>query len=333
MSVTVMRTSGFSSRWFCTSSCVRDMSTSTVSWNAGTVHASVRRRAIVLRTFESGRDSTSPDGRAATGAAAAGASACTRSTSSATIRPSGPVPCSDESSMPRSRAMRRASGEALIRPFVDGVLLGAGCASAAAAAAARPSWRSGSRFGASAGFSADAGASSPALPMNAIVSPTGTSPSDTAILIRTPSASASTSCVTLSVSSSQSGSPFWTASPSRFSHLTIVPDSIPWPSRGSLTSVATLHRAENRLQDVVGVRGDELLHHRGERQRRELRPDPLDRRVEPVERLVLDDRRDLGADPHPHDRLVRDHAPVRLLHRLDQRLLVERQQRPRIDDL
>ena len=38
-----------------------------------------------------------------------------RSTSSATMRPSGPVPVSPASSTPRSRAIRRASGEALTR--------------------------------------------------------------------------------------------------------------------------------------------------------------------------------------------------------------------------
>jgi len=62
--------------------------------------------------------------------------------------------------------------------------------------------------------------------MNATVCPTGTSPSAIAILSRTPAASASTSCVTLSVSSSNSGSPFSTGSPSDFSQLTIVPDSV-----------------------------------------------------------------------------------------------------------
>ena len=44
--------------------------------------------------------------------------------------------------------------------------------------------------------------SSPAVPITAMVLPTSTSPSSTRILSRTPSASASTSCVTLSVSSS-----------------------------------------------------------------------------------------------------------------------------------
>ena len=44
--------------------------------------------------------------------------------------------------------------------------------------------------------------SSPSSPITAIVLPTSTSPSETAIFSRTPDASASTSCVTLSVSSS-----------------------------------------------------------------------------------------------------------------------------------
>ena len=56
--VIVMRTSGVSSRCPWTSSFARVMSTLTVSWNAGTVQACVSRRAIVLRTLESGRDST-----------------------------------------------------------------------------------------------------------------------------------------------------------------------------------------------------------------------------------------------------------------------------------
>src|SRR6185312_11873071 len=124
----------------------------------------------------------------------------------------------------------------------------------------------------------------------------------------TPDASASTSCVTLSVSSSYSGSPFSTLSPSDLSHLTIVPDSMPWPRRGSLTSVAIVapHGSANRFEHVVGVRDDELLHHRRERQRRELRADALDRGVEPVERAVLDHGGDLCTEATANYRLVRD---------------------------
>jgi hypothetical protein len=113
--------------------------------------------------------------------------------------------------MPRSRAMRRASGEALMRAPAPSVWTGSRTSvTCSAADAARPSARSGSRAGASAGFSAlcgappfpSSGTSSPCSPITAMVVPTSASPSATAILSRTPDASASTSCVTLSVSSS-----------------------------------------------------------------------------------------------------------------------------------
>src|SRR5207249_11531499 len=112
------------------------------------------------------------------------------------------------------------------------------------------------------GDPASASTCSPCSPITAIVLPTATSPSATAIFRRTPDASASTSWVTLSVSSSYRGSPFSTSSPSDLSHLTIVPDSIPWPRRGSLISVAIApYRSADRIEHVVRVRNDELLHH------------------------------------------------------------------------
>ena len=114
--------------------------------------------------------------------------------------------------MPRSRAIRRASGEALTRPSRRGSRISV-TLSARSAAAARPRSRSGSRAGAIDGASTptpdsaepgggSSGTGSPSAPTNAIVWPTGTSPSRTAIFSSTPSASASTSWVTLSVSSS-----------------------------------------------------------------------------------------------------------------------------------
>src|SRR5439155_19193263 len=303
--------------------------------------------------------STSTSSTGAVGSAVTGTGAppgaAARSTSSATTRPSGPVPATALSSMPRSRAIRRASGEALIRPplSADGCLTSA-TGSPMPAAARRPRSRSSSRArpgdpsarASSSTCSAPAplpeacsgstslGISSPCSPITAIVLPTGTSPSATAIFNRTPEASASTSCVTLSVSSSYSGSPFCTSSPSDFSHLTIVPDSIPCPSRGSLISVAIpSYGAANRRQHVARVRHDPLLHHRRERKRRELRPDALDRRVQPVEGLVLEHGGDLGAEAHPCHGLVRVDAAVRLLLGRDERLLVERLQRARVADL
>ncbi len=65
------------------------MSAEIVSWKTGACQASVSLRAIVLRVDVSGISSTSP----AAGAAAAARSAASRlarSTSSATMRPSGP---------------------------------------------------------------------------------------------------------------------------------------------------------------------------------------------------------------------------------------------------
>ena len=180
-------------------------------WKTGACQASVRRRAIVLRIDVSG-DLDLARRRAAGAAAGASAGAISaRSTSSATIRPSGPVPRSCARSMPRSRAIRRASGDALTRPFRSCSRTSVTCSDISRDAAA-PSSRSASRFGArepsSCGVSsasvssAACGTSSPSSPMTATVCPTGTSPSWTAIFSRTPEASASTSCVTFSVSSS-----------------------------------------------------------------------------------------------------------------------------------
>src|SRR3954454_19026872 len=204
-SVTVTRTSGLSSRFRATSSLARVMSALTVSWKTGACQAAVRRRAIVLRMLVSGAARTSPAGSAAAGTPA-GRATWPRSTSSATMRPSGPVPFSVARSMPRSRAMRRASGEALMRPPFDGAAALDSTRSAASAAARRPSSRSGARSSALAGFSAlasapvssgssvsadSAGSSaaatcSPSLPMYAIVWPTGASPDSSVFFRRTP---------------------------------------------------------------------------------------------------------------------------------------------------
>src|SRR5436190_20607354 len=160
-----------------------------------------------------------------------------------------------------------------------------------------------------------------------MVSPTGTSPASTAIFSSVPAKSASTSCVTFSVSSSYSGSPFSTCSPSCLSHLTIVPDSIPCPSRGSFTSLATAGGLSDRVEHVGLVGHDVVLHHGSEGNGSEARPYALHRSVEPVECLVLDDRRDLRPEAHPRDRLVCDDAAVGLLDGGDEPLLVEWQER------
>src|SRR4029453_15058962 len=184
------------------------------------------------------------------------------------------------------------------------------------------------------GSGSASGTSSPSSPTAAPLWPAGTSPSSTEIFRRTPEASASTSCVTFSVSTSYSGSPFSTRSPSCLSQRTTVPDSIPWPSRGSLISVAiSSDGREDGLENVVGVGNDPLLHDGCEGKRRELGSDALDGGVQPVEGLMLDERGDLGAEAHACDRLVGNHAAIRLLDRLDNGSLVERLQCAGVDDL
>ena len=98
----------------------------------------------------------------------------------------GRCPRSELRSMPRSRAIRRASGEALTRPPVS--------LDAAPAGRSRPAARGGGAaacFGSSCGAGSALGVllgetSSPSSPIKATVWPTGTSPSLTAILSRTP---------------------------------------------------------------------------------------------------------------------------------------------------
>ena len=124
------------SRRRATSSFARVMSTETWSWKTGICHASVRRRAIVLRMFVSSRRSTSPGAAAGAGAAAGVAPTSARSTSSATIRPSGPVPVSDESSIPAlagdpAGERRRLDPAAVLRrllPHLGDLLCGAAAA-------------------------------------------------------------------------------------------------------------------------------------------------------------------------------------------------------------
>ena len=130
--------------------------------------------------------------------------AASRSTSSATIRPSGPVPLIDARSRPRSRARRRASGDAFRRSpgSRSGVCESGDGGAAATGGSGAAAFCPAPRPAADAGSADSSSTASPGSPMNASVVPTGTSPSETAILRSVPPTSASTSCVTFSVSSS-----------------------------------------------------------------------------------------------------------------------------------
>ena len=145
-------------------------------------------------------------------------------------------------SMPRSRASRLASGEALMRP-----LLVVGAGGAVGRRCQTPFWcltplRAAAR---------PAAPTRRPLPQPLRCTRSSARPAPRPRRARSsaapPRSRDSTSCVTLSVSTSKSGSPFATASPSFFSHFVTVPDSIPWPSRGSLTSEAIAYFPTVRL--------------------------------------------------------------------------------------
>src|SRR5579884_1624405 len=155
------------------------------------------------------------------------AGAAAASTSAATTAPFGPLPASASIAIPRACARRRAFGEASGRP----VRRGGGSIPAGDAATASTSRTS---LGS---VAAKTGASSPAATTTATTSPTGTSsPSCARTPASVPSAGASISTVTLSVSTSISGSPFTTGSPSDFSQRRILPVSCAMPSAGMITS-------------------------------------------------------------------------------------------------
>src|SRR5579864_6252504 len=234
-------------------------------WNSGTVDlASAMRRAMVACILVGSISSTSgPPARGAAGCglrrSAFGLEVAAASTSSLTIRPSGPLPFNVARSTPISPARRRARGEALTSsPSVwpscgswaaafgrgaggsaAGALSATGCCSSATWGGAFGCFcfASVAGLGGAEGFGAGASAVSPMRAMGAPIL-AGT-PLSTRIE-STPSASASRSKVALSDSTSASTSPVLTWSPVFFFHSTIVPSSIVSESFGMFTSVTAL---------------------------------------------------------------------------------------------
>src|SRR4051794_13651736 len=102
----------------------------------------------------------------------------------------------------------------------------------------------------------------------------------------------------LSVSISTSSSPTDTSSPTDLSHRRTVPSSMESESRGMTISAtaAPLQRLECGADHVLGVRDRGLLHSLRVRHV-DVRPGhSLDRRIEVVERLALDQGGEVGAD-------------------------------------
>src|SRR5215218_5675159 len=235
------------------------------------------------------------------------------------MRPCGPEPSIRERSRSFSRAKRRTIGEARTWPSVwapspEGSPPACGCSSAVPSSSsvsvtvwawASPSPPSSASSSASPPPSAAppsrSGTSSPSPWIKAIASPTGTSsPSPAINWARVPESSASISMEALSVSISAIGSPSETSSPSLTSHLTRVPSSI--------------------APAVLGISTSGPAH-------------PLHRRVQVVERPLLDTRRNLARHPEPPPLLLHRDRPVRLFDRLDDRLLVERPDAAQVYDL
>src|SRR6266516_2501422 len=191
--------------------------------------------------------------------------------------------------------------------------------------------------GAAAGFDATAPAS---------VSSTATSvctgtvwPSCTLISARTPAAGAGISASTLSVEISNNGSSRFTGSPTFLSHLLKVPSAIDSPICGINTSTRAIfspsvgREPSCGLDNIVSLGQHEVLERRRIWQRHIVCRHPHDRPVEPLERLLVDARGDLARDATGPRVLVHDQHLIRLLHRRDDRRVIEREQRPQVEHL
>src|SRR5215203_1385102 len=270
-------------------------------------------------------------------------------TSRSTMRPAGPEPSIFERSRSFSSASLRTMGEALKCPSAlpsascSPVSFSASSSSGASVSVAvawtpPPSSSPPSSASSSAPPSLRSGTSSPSPWINAIASPTGTSwPSSAISCASVPASSASSSIVTLSVSISAIGSPSETSSPSLLSHLRRVPSSIASPILGIMTSGTLLLLL---IQNPAGRVGNLLLAgecHQLEVARVRSRDfgtaHALYGGVEIVEGPILDDRRHLARHPEPPPLLLDRHGPMRLLHRLDDGVLVERPQGSQVYDL
>jgi len=232
---------------------------------------SPRRRAIVLRICVSATSLNSPSicsavctalgaaemlgrGAAATPAGAtAGAAVAAASMSRLMTRPPGPVPLMAWRLSPFSAAMRRARGELRTGPPGTGAgvcsaVPAGGCACSIASTGGAGMALAGTALGCSDGASVGATAGGPpasaemsssAAAMTPIVTPTGlVAPSSMRRARRMPSPRATSSMIALSVSTSASVSPFFTASPTFFTHFTRRPSSMVGESASIITLVA-----------------------------------------------------------------------------------------------
>src|SRR5204863_2425113 len=150
----------------------------------------------------------------------------------------------------------------------------------------------------------------------------------------TPAAGEGTSWVTLSVSSSTSGSFSATASPiwrSQARTTALVPSCSAGTRTSTITSEAAqpLHRGADAL-----ARRQRRFHQLGVMRARDVgHGDSRDRSVEIEEGFVGDHRGDLRAEAAGAQILVDDQAPARAAHAVEHHLLVPRLERAKIDDI
>src|SRR4051794_17303425 len=244
----------------------------------------------------------------------------------AMIRPPGPLPCTCSMLTPSSRAIFRASGDERRRPLsppgfavsdeaaevrsTRGAFMSiasayspvecltesflsiarrAGCSAAGAAA---------SFFGC---------ASSPAPRIVASTPPTSTVfPASAATSPSVPSCSASRSRLTLSVSISSNGSPFFTTSPAFLYQRMTFPSVIASPIFGMITSAIGVHHFLYRGDHVLLVRRGKQFEVARVRHRHVLAGHPRDRRVKIVENGLGDAGRDLGGGTERFPLLLHD---------------------------
>src|SRR5215204_6664654 len=278
-------------------------------------------------------------------------------------RPPVPVPGISAISTPCSSAIRRTTGEERVRRSVSASSISprpgpslsaratARCLSVSCAAAWASVGESAATF--SCGGASAAG-ESPSSATSAISVPTSTvEPSETRNFSIVPATGEGNSALTLSVSTSARGSSISTSSPSDLSQRVMVPSVTLSPSCGIVTGLATtpscLLRFDRPGGDVGGHVGlvarqlehgllyplgrrQEVLHHRsGEGRRRHVGgAEAHHRPVQPLEGLLGDEGRDLPRVRSGQVGLGDHQRLAGLLRRIEDGLLVQRIQRPRL---
>src|SRR5712692_9955455 len=318
----------------------RSTRASTVTVNSGMVDfdSAMRRAMVACMRVGSTTSTSGPEARGGvgegvrTGAALPAAAA---STSSLTMRPSGPVPWMLARLTPSSDASRLASGDALTSTVAAPSLplvarAGSGAAGFGAGGGGGGAF---SAFGASFGAGFAGGAVSP---MRAIGAPILAATPCSTRMFNTPSASDSRSNVALSDSTSAITSPFLTGSPVFFFHSTTVPSSIVSESLGMLMSVIDGLPANDlarQLLDVLACRDRRLLERQAVRHRHLSAAQAPDRSVQIVEAPLLHPSRDFRGHAVRRPAFLDHHAAARAPDRFDDRRPVDGSDRAQVDDL